>query len=76
MTGWSWAWIAWLAAFAAIEGKALTNKEPGDTLSEHVRRWFATTRGTEATAWVRVRRAGLLGFMAWLTVHFLVDGFM
>ncbi|GAB2329242.1 hypothetical protein [Streptomyces variabilis] len=64
MTGWSWAWLAWLAAFAAIEGKALTNKEPGDTLSEHVRRWFGTAQGTEATAWVRLRRASLLGFMA------------
>lgn len=78
MSGWTWAWIAWIAAFCTIEGKALFNKTKGDTLSEHVWRWFATERIAKAagqpTGWVRLRRFGLLAFMAWLTAHFLTGG--
>ncbi|MFF3793768.1 hypothetical protein ACFYXW_27610 [Streptomyces sp. NPDC001981] len=77
MTTWSWAWIAWLAAFVAIEGKALTNKTKGDTLSEHVWKWFSTARtGAQGqpTGWVRLRRFALLAFMTWLSVHFLTGG--
>jgi hypothetical protein len=76
MSGWSWAWIAWLAMFAAVEGAALVNGRRGDTLSEHVRRWFATEASAETNAWSRLRRAALLGFMAWLAVHFFVPDFM
>lgn len=76
MSGWTWAWIAWLAAFCGIEGKALFNKTEGDTLSEHVWKWFATTQGStgKPSGWVRLRRFGLLAFMAWLTTHFLTGG--
>jgi hypothetical protein len=74
LTGWSWAWIAWLAAFVAIEGKALFNKTEGDTLSEHVWRWFGTAKLTKPSGWVRLRRFVLLAFMAWLSVHFLTGG--
>lgn len=75
MSGWTWAWIAWLGAFAAIEGKALFNKEKGDTLSEHVWRWFSTQKvDNDPTGWVRLRRFTLLAFMAWLSVHFLTGG--
>ncbi|MEU6572302.1 hypothetical protein [Streptomyces sp. NPDC046805] len=74
LTGWSWAWIAWLAAFLAIEGKALFNKTKGDTLSEHVWRWFGTDKLTQPSGWVRLRRFVLLAFMAWLSVHFLTGG--
>ncbi|MFF3055009.1 hypothetical protein [Streptomyces sp. NPDC057909] len=58
MTVWSWLWVGWLAAFVVIEGKALFNKTEGDTLSEHVWRWFSTARtttfdsGTRASALV------------------------
>ncbi|ATI18704.1 hypothetical protein SEA_DAUDAU_3 [Streptomyces phage Daudau] len=76
MTVWSWLWVGWLAAFAAIEGKALFNKTEGDTLSEHVWKWFATKQGStgKPSGWVRLRRFGLLAFMAWLSVHFLTGG--
>jgi hypothetical protein len=75
VSGWTWAWIAWLAAFVAIEGKALFNKTKGDTLSEHVWKWFATSKlDNKPTGWVRLRRIGLLAFMAWLSVHFLTGG--
>lgn len=76
MTGWDIAWLAWLAAFCGIEGVALFNKGKGDTLSEKVWRWFATGVGTTSkpSGGVRARRFALLGFMAWLTVHFLTGG--
>ncbi|QAX95456.1 hypothetical protein SEA_BARTHOLOMEWSD_5 [Streptomyces phage BartholomewSD] len=75
VSGWTWAWIAWLGAFVAIEGKALFNKTKGDTLSEHVWKWFATQKvGNDPTGWVRLRRFTLLAFMAWLSVHFLTGG--
>lgn len=76
MSGYTWAWLAWLAAFGVIEGKALLNKRDGDTLSEHVWRWFATERGSTGTpsAWMRTRRFALLAFMGWLTAHFMTGG--
>lgn len=76
MSGYTWAWLAWLAAFGVIEGRALFNKRDGDTLSEHVWRWFATERGSSGTpsAWQRTRRFALLAFMGWLTAHFMTGG--
>ncbi|WLW38625.1 hypothetical protein [Streptomyces phage Verabelle] len=78
MTVWSWLWVGWLAAFCVIEGKALFNKTEGDTLSEHVWKWFSTRRTAakteQPTGWVRLRRFVLLAFMAWLSVHFLTGG--
>jgi hypothetical protein len=78
VTVWSWLWIGWLAAFCVIEGKALFNKTEGDTLSEHVWKWFSTQRTAakqgQPTGWVRLRRFVLLAFMAWLSVHFLTGG--
>lgn len=69
------AWVAWLALFILVEGIALFNKRAGDTLSEHVWRWFAidTRGGRNSKAW-RLRRVALLGFLAWLSAHFLSGG--
>lgn len=81
MDGYTIAWIAWLAAFAAIEGKALLNKREGDTLSEKTWKWFATSKqqsakeGTDQPkGTVRIRRFVLLAGMCWLTVHFMTGG--
>lgn len=81
MSGWTWAWLAWLGAFVAIEGPALANKTSGDTLSEHVWKWFATRRedlrrpdGKKASAWVKIRRTVLVAFLAWLSLHFATGG--
>ncbi|WMI34524.1 hypothetical protein SEA_DEXERS_3 [Streptomyces phage Dexers] len=74
MSGWTWAWIAWITAFLVIEGKALFNKEKGDTLSEHVWKWFHTEQGKKWSKTTRLRRFALLAFMAWLSVHFLTGG--
>ena len=76
----SWLWIGWLAIFAVIEGVALSNKKDGDTLSEHVWKWFAIGLNGQpkppVTSGVRARRFILLAFMAWLSVHFLTGGFI
>jgi hypothetical protein len=76
MSGYTIAWLAWLAAFAVIEGRALFNKSPGDTLSEHVWRWFSTQNGSTGspTGLIRLKRFGLLAFLAWLSAHFLTGG--
>jgi len=79
VTGWSWAWLAWLGMFALLEGVALVRKAPGDTLSEHVWRWFATSRSAgsgQPSGWVRFRRLVLLSGMVWLLVHFLTGGWV
>ncbi|MGW7434710.1 hypothetical protein [Streptomyces sp. NPDC054849] len=75
---WSWLWVGWLGAFCVIEGVALARDDRGDTLSEHVWKWFGIGRAGEqrpaATGSVRVRRLVLLAFMAWLSAHFLTGG--
>jgi hypothetical protein len=72
-------WLLWFLYFAILEGVALFNSKPGDTLSEHVWTWFGTNfkRGEnprQPSGWTRARRFVLLAFMAWLTLHFLTGG--
>ena len=80
MSAWTWAWIAWGAWFALVEGMALFNSTPGDTLSEHCWAWFGTRRRRPGeperrrSGWTQLRRVILLSFMVWLTVHFLTGG--
>jgi hypothetical protein len=66
MSGWTAAWLGWLLMFLAIEAGALLNKQPGDTLSEHVWRWFSVKRKGKGWRW---RRAALATFLAWLLLH-------
>lgn len=78
MNGWQVAWLIWGGAFAVIEGIALANKKPDDTLSEQVWALFATSKEARGrpvvTGWVRFRRFVLAAFMAWLSLHFLTGG--
>ncbi|MCX4572276.1 hypothetical protein OHB41_03565 [Streptomyces sp. NBC_01571] len=77
MSPWTLSWAVWLAAFGVIEGLALANKRPDDTLSEHVWRWFAVTRhDPQPDGWTRLRRFALLAGMSWLGVHFLTGGWV
>ena len=66
MDGWTVCWLLWSVMFAAIELPAVLNRTDGDTLSEHLRSWFAL-RGKPA-GWV-VRRAALAAFFAWFVAH-------
>lgn len=72
MTGYTVAWIFWIAMFLLIEGKALIDKDRGDTLSEHVWKWFRV-RGRTKT-WV-ARRYALAAFLVWLTLHLTTGWF-
>jgi len=76
MSGYTIAWLSWLAAFGVIEGIALVRKTPGATLSEHVWRWFATQSGQNrpSTPLIWARRMTLVAFLAWLSVHFVSGG--
>ena len=67
MSPYTWAWIFWLGLFFAIEIPAIVDRRPGDTLTEHVRDWFAVR--SKPWGW-RARRFMLLAFLAWLAVHF------
>ncbi len=73
MSGYTIAWIGWIIMFLAIEGIALVDKDHGNTLSEHVWKWFAVK--DKPTGW-QIRRIGLLFFLAWLVVHFLTGGWV
>jgi hypothetical protein len=68
MDGFTIAWVMWLAMFGVIEGVALVRKEPGDTLSEHIWKWFSVKE--KAAGW-KARRAVLTAFLAWLSAHML-----
>ncbi len=81
MTGWTWAWVGWGLIFAVIEGMALVNSKPGDSLSEHFWSFLgyaATGQGPlnyrHPSGWTRLRRFLLLAGLAWLVVHLLTGG--
>lgn len=77
MSVWTLGWLAWLAAFAVLEGATLVRKRPGDTLSEHVWKWFGTARpGPLPDGWTRFRRFVLLSGLVWLVAHFLTGGWV
>lgn len=59
-------WIIWLFVFAAMEGAALLDPRPGDTLTEHIRVWFSLSNPTH---WIG--RGVLALFLAWLCWHFM-----
>lgn len=65
---WTIAWLLWLAAFAAIEGAALTRVKANATFSQHVWAWFHV-RDPRPTGRTWVLRAVLLAFLIWLTGH-------
>ena len=66
MTVYTWAWVFWLAFFVVVEGVALIDKDRGDTLSEHVWKWFKVKDKPRQWTW---RRIVLTAFLAWLLVH-------
>ncbi|ROO85564.1 hypothetical protein EDD29_3110 [Actinocorallia herbida] len=61
-------WVIWILAFVLLEGAALARRAPGDTLSEHVWRWFRV-KDPRPTALTWVLRAVLLTGCVWLTGH-------
>lgn len=74
MSWWTVAWLAWGAAFLLIEGHALANKTPDDTLSEHVWGWFHV-RDARPTPLVIAARIVLALFLLWLAAHMVFGWF-
>ena len=70
MTVWTWLWLAWLVAFAVLEGYTIRSKRKGDTLSETTRRWFGTNTKLGRMIWI----ASFGLFAAWFVVHIAVAG--
>lgn len=68
MDGYTIAWLVWITAFLGIEGAALLDKSKGDTLSEHVWKWFRIS--DKPKGW-NIRRLALLGGTGWLMLHFV-----
>jgi hypothetical protein len=66
-------WYIIIGAAAIWEAVAIISKRKGDTLSEHVWKWFAVNdplrRGGRG-----LRRTVLLLGMVWLTAHFVTGG--
>lgn len=67
---WTVLWIAWAAAFFAIELPGVFNKTQGDTLSEHLRALFHTNTKVGRSVWAIVW--GL--FSALFLAHILGSG--
>jgi hypothetical protein len=65
------AWIICIVMFFAIEGPALINKRYGDTLSEHIWKWFSVK---EKSGQWRLRRFCLIAILSWLSAHLLSGG--
>ena len=64
----TWGWIIWLLAFVGLEGAAIKNKNPGDTLSEHVWKIFKIDPDTP---WVfPPRKLLLVALMGGGLLHF------
>lgn len=64
-------WLAWIAAFFAIELPPVVNGHSVDTLSDHVWFWFGVPQHKAPSGSLRLRRLALLCFVAWLATHFL-----
>jgi hypothetical protein len=60
-------WVIWVGWFVILEGASLIDKDPGDTFTEHLRRW-GNLRGMDR--WVKIRRAALALGIVWLLGHF------
>lgn len=84
MNSWDdWAWLAGLAFLGALEVVTLVRSVRGDTLSEHVWMWLGVRlqrdpRWPDKTpnAKTKLARIAVLGFLAWLIVHFATGGWV
>lgn len=81
-SGYTWAWVAWIAAFAVLEGKALRDdaRSPDRvkrTLSSNLRWWFATDSVTGVPVDAphgKLRRLALITGLAWFSKHIERNG--
>lgn len=69
MSIWTILWLMWIVAGVAIEIPALVNREDGDTLSEHIRKWFKV-KDPRPTALTWIARGTLMSILIWFITHF------
>ena len=73
MNGWTWAWIAWVVAFLAIEIPAIIRKNDSardpDSLSDHLVKWFHIRTKAGKITW----SVFILGGALWLWLHVLTE---
>ena len=65
---WTVLWVGWIVAFFVIEGVALRNDMPGDTLSEHIRKWLRMDTKLGRSVFL----VAFGGFALWFVVHILL----
>ncbi len=68
----TYAWVAWIAMFGYIEWRAITNKEPGDTLSEHVWKVIGKREYQKQGGWL-LWRITIGGGLIWVFLHFFAN---
>ncbi|MEV3856051.1 hypothetical protein AB0J38_17220 [Streptomyces sp. NPDC050095] len=71
MSGYTVAWLIWLAGSVAVEATAILKGRQDGTLSEHVWKWGAIKGGRH---FVWLRRGLLAVSMVWLAAHFIAGG--
>lgn len=71
MSAWTVGWLLWLAWFLGLEGFALFNRQDGDTLSEHVWKWFRV-QDPRPTGVTVALRGVLAVFLLWLAGHLVM----
>jgi hypothetical protein len=64
---WAIAWFAWIIMFGIIEAIAIKHDAPGDTLTEHIQKWFRTDTHLGRTAFL----VAFGGFAVWFVIHIL-----
>ena len=65
-------WVFWIAAFIVVEGIAVFNGQPNDTLSEFVWMVIGTyVPAEDRTFLMWIWRAGVLALLAWLIPHLM-----
>lgn len=70
-------WVGWLVMFLVVEGVALFNRRPGDTLSEHVWAVIKPWKGPrERSGAEQLLRFLLLALLVWLPIHFFTGGWV
>lgn len=68
---WTLAWLFWAATFALIEGVAIFNKVPNDTLSEKLRQWGGIKQEKVRSFREWMIYLALILFFIWFPIHIL-----